>query len=489
MNITSLQDKLNKLFASDSLKARAALGGLWLGTGNGVEQLLRFVRNMILTRILAPEAFGVMAIVHAVNTAFESFTEIGIRQAIIQNPRGHETTYLNGAWFFSCARSCLLYIMAFTGAPYIARFYNDPALTLLLRIAFLTILFNGLVSADAYLAVKKMRFGRWALAWHGGSIVGIIATIILSFYMRNVWALVIGFTSEAAVRLVLSYVLFPFVPRFAFDRDHLRSLLKFSRGMFGLPILTFIFLRTDIFVIGKLCPISDLGMYSMAATLAAAPFQFVSIASQVMMPAFSEKQTDTAWINKWIFNITQFLVFAGMPLLVFTALYGRNILHIVYGEQYGAVAVPFAIIFSTQLIYSIGVPIATVYLSIGRPELHRVFTALRTVIIVLLIVPAIKAFGLPGAAAAGLIAIIVAYWVQINRLARLIGFKVSAMAALFPKAACASLGIVVVWFATNSILYNKLILNIVAGVVGCLISYGAVAVLFYYRRKSVSKAS
>jgi len=482
MNITSLQDKLKKLLASDSLKARAARGSLWMGSGNGVEQLLRFVRNMILTRILAPEAFGVMAIVHAANTAFESFTEVGIRQAIIQNPRGHETTFLNGAWFFSCVRACLLYLAGFAGAPYIAGFYSDPSLTPLLRTAFLTILFNGLISADAYLAIKKMRFGRWAFAWHGGGTIGIILTIILSFYLRNVWALVIGFTAEAAIRLVLSYVLFPFAPGFALDRDNLRSLLQYSRGMFGLPILTFIFLRTDIFVIGKMCPMADLGLYSMAAALAAAPFQFVAIATQVMMPAFSEKQKDTAWINRWIVNISAFLAYAGAPLLLFMILYGKKVLILVYGAQYGAVALPFAIIFATQLLYNLGVPIATVYLSIGRPELHRLFTSIRTGLMLGLIVPAIKFFGLPGAAAAGFISMLVGYGFQLNRLTSLTGLDLKAFIKIFPPAIGTALCVGAVWCITKAFSDNGSIVALVAGCGGCLISY-ACALKIYMRQK------
>ncbi|MBN2106595.1 MAG: oligosaccharide flippase family protein [Deltaproteobacteria bacterium] len=484
MNGTCLRTKIRSLLASENLKARAARGGIWLGTGNGIEQLFRFVRNMILARLLAPEAFGVMAIVLAVNTAFESFTEIGIRQAVIQSPRGSERTYLNGAWFFSGGRALFLYAAAFFGAPLIARLYENPDLVPLLRVAFLAIIFSGFISTEAYLSIKRLKFNRWVFAWQGGSICGIVIGIGLAFYFRTVWALVIGFTCEAALRCLLSYVLFPFVPKFDFDRDNIRALIKFSRGMFGLPLLSFIFMRADVFVIGKLCPFSDLGLYAMAAALAAAPFRLVSIASQIMMPAFSEKQHDTVWINKKISDISAIFLYAGIPLLGFIILYGREVLLLVYGAKYGAVAVPFAIIFARQLIYYLGVPIATVYIALGRPELHRLFTAIRTALIVVMIVPAIKLFGLPGAAAAGLISMMVGYMVQINRLRTLTGLHPKIFAKMILLAVCAALVVGSFWLVTHSFAADRPAVSLLFGGAGCLASYAAAAKLFLMQKST-----
>jgi O-antigen/teichoic acid export membrane protein len=77
---------INKYRFEKTLKARVARGGFWLGIGSSSEQFLRFLRNIILVRVLIPEAFGTMAIILAVNMFFEAFTEVGIKEAIIQNP-------------------------------------------------------------------------------------------------------------------------------------------------------------------------------------------------------------------------------------------------------------------------------------------------------------------------------------------------------------------------------------------------------------------
>jgi O-antigen/teichoic acid export membrane protein len=90
----SLSGQLKKSWASilqgESLKARVFRGGVWLGAGSFSEQVIRFGRNMILTRLLAPEAFGTMAVVLSACSVVQTIMDVGVREALIQNPKGTE---------------------------------------------------------------------------------------------------------------------------------------------------------------------------------------------------------------------------------------------------------------------------------------------------------------------------------------------------------------------------------------------------------------
>jgi len=475
---------INKYTSGTSLRGMAVRGSVWLGVASGTEQVLRLIRNMILARLLAPEAFGLMAIAVSINSAFESFTQIGVKEAVIQNQRGQERSYLNGAWWLSCGRAFIIYGIIWVSAPWISNFYNNHQLIPLMRVVFLGVLFNGLMSSEAYAAIKEMQLKKWVIVYHGGSICGILSAILLAYIIPNVWALVIGYTIEAAARCILSFIVCPFYPRFDFDRDNMRALLKFSRGMFGLPILTFIYLNIDVFVIGKVMTIEDLGFYSLVAGIAWMPFQFItSIMTQVMSPAFAKKQNDQDWINQWTLNLTKIITFVGFPLLFWVIFYGREILTLVYGVKYGAVAIPFAIIFANALMRTVSVPIATVYISTGRPELHRFFTAIRTILIMVLIWPAIHFFGLIGAASAGLISMLIGNLFQINRMNSITGlplrpyFKVFALSLLF--------SFFILMFGSMSVYFpfSSPIINSSIGFLGCFFSYVAMIIYFIRSKK------
>lgn len=464
--------KLTKFLTGEHLEARVARGSLWVGAGSGADQGLRLVRNMILTRLLAPEAFGLMAIVLAVNTFFESFTEVGIDTAIVQNPRGEEYSYLNAAWWLSTGRAVGLYALIFTGAPWVSQFYHQAALAPMMRVAFLATLFRGLMSPRTYVAHKKMDFKRLVAINQGGGGLGVLTTVFLAFMMPGIWALVIGFTVEAAARLALSYLICPFRPRLEFHEQPFRDIYRFSRGVFGLPLLTFIFMRADIFVIGKLCSATDLGIYSMAAALGQIPFSLGgALIGQIANPAFSEMQNDSTRLNKTLLKVTSVVgLFIFSPIL-YVILYGKDTLLVVYGGAYAKAAAPFAILFSIAMLRTLSVPVMSLYYMIGRPELNRWFTVVRTVVMIALIYPATKWYGLTGAAGAGLIAMILGYVLQVFRLRTITDLDISQYNRTLWKALPISLSVAIVWIGTHHTLRFAPLAQITIGGLGCLLGY------------------
>ena len=256
VNLASISGRVgrvsDRLFAGKDLRAKVARGGAWLGGGSFVEQVSRFARNMLMARLLAPSAFGSMAIVMSSASLIASFSDVGVLPAIIQNPRGADREYLNAAWWLGMLRAAFMYATIFTAAPLIAHFYGNPELIALLRVALLSMIFDGMLSPRAKLAHKEMKFGRWAFISNGGAICGVALTIALSFILRDVWALAIGFCSENIFRCLFSYILYPASPSLNWDKHAFGDLLKFSKGMIGLSFLNLLFARTDIFVLGKL---------------------------------------------------------------------------------------------------------------------------------------------------------------------------------------------------------------------------------------------
>lgn len=203
-----------KFLGGGRLRAAALRGGMFLGTGGAVAQALRFARNIILTRLLAPEAFGAMAVVLSVSSLMDTLTEIGIKEAVIQNAKGGEDSYINAAWWLAVGRGFTLYAVVFLAAPFAARFYGIPSLTWLMRLALLSIVFSGSVSSRAFVSLKAMNFKKWTVITSGSSIASTLILIGLAFVLRNVWALAIGFAIEFLLQFTASFLLCPFRPGF-----------------------------------------------------------------------------------------------------------------------------------------------------------------------------------------------------------------------------------------------------------------------------------
>jgi len=456
-----------------SLRDRLLRGGAWLASGSFLEQAARFGRNMLLARLLVPEVFGTMAIVLSAGAAIDSFTEIGVREAIIQNPRGRDPEFMNSAWWVSLARALALYWLLFLFAPWIAGFYGNPQLKPLLRVALVSLLLTGATSPGAYIAMKDMRFKRWAAINHGGAIAGVLLTVGLATFWRSVWALAIGFAAENLFRFVLSYVICPFVPRFRLARAYVREVLNFSRRAVGLPFLNFVFIRADIFVIGKLFAPALLGLYSMAINVAQVPASFLmNLLGQLLMPTFAQLQEDHGKLNQLLLRVTTLIACLGSPIVVFAALSAAPILRVVYGQRYAAMAAPFVMGIFLVLINVLNGQITTVFYAKGTPNLHRRSVGIMAGTMVVLVYPAVKWLGIVGAPAAALLAAAVGYGFQITRICRLTGLQLSAYFRALAPAALLGLCVVVVEFGLAPFVRSQsFLMPVLPAIIGCLLAY------------------
>jgi O-antigen/teichoic acid export membrane protein len=478
---------VDRSLLGDGLRAKATRGGAWVGAASVAEQASRFARNMVLTRLLAPSAFGAMAIVMSSSAIVGTLIDVGQKAAVVQNPRGAEKAYLNAAWWMGMGRACLTYLVIFAIAPWVSSFYGNAQLSALLRVALLSTLLDGAMSPRSILPQKEMKFGRWAAISNGGALCGVVLTVILSFALRNVWALAIGFCSENAFRCLLSYILCPGLPSLGLDRRAVRDLLKFSRGILGLSFMTLIFTRTDIFVLGKLYSPTVLGLYTMAVFLVQTPSSFITTAlGQTLLPAFSHVQEDAERINRILLEVTSWLIMLGLPVVVVICLCGPSLLRVLYGVRYVAAAGPLAVASAVVFFTILNAVITCTLVGIGRPALHRLAMASSAVVMMIAIYPACKLLGVVGGQAAALVAILINYLLQVTYMRKLTGLDLSRYGKAFVPALLASLGLLGVGLAARVLgLAARPLANIALGVCACVVAY-ALCLPAYLRIKQAA---
>lgn len=471
----------------DGLTAKALRGGAWLGAGSVAEQTARFVRNLILVRLLAPSAFGTMAIVLSVSSVLGAFTEVGVREALVQSPRGTDHRYVEAAWWIAFGRAAATYIFLFVAAPGVARFYGNTELSLLLRVAVIGLLFEGAMSAKAYVALKSMNYSRWAGIVHGGGIIGVLTTVLLSFLIRDVWALVLGSCAESVARCVLSYVICPFLPTLHCDRSALKELLNFSRGLFGLSFLNLVFMRTDVFILAKLFPVAEVGLYTMAVYLIQVPAGFIiNLVGQIVVPAFSQIQHDPARTNRIVIRTATIVASAALPALIFVCFNGQSLLRLIYGQPYTAAVTPFVVASWVALINVLNAPLTGVFYAAGRPELHRRCVAAMAIGMALLTYPLAKRFGPLGGQLACLMAISVGFGIQLERIRCVtsLNLKQYGRTLLLPAAVSS----VTVLFCVGGRLLipsAQHLLTISCGIGGCFLAYGMLVKMLSARVNAV----
>lgn len=247
------------------LNSRAGRGTLWTVSVFLGSQILRVVSTLTLTRLLFPEAFGLMALVSVFLVGLEMITDAGIYQAVVKHERAAEQRFLDTAWTLQVLRGVSLFACACTLAFPIGQIYQQPELVWLLPAAATTTLLQGFGSLSVPLANRRMEFARPAILELTSATLSLAATIVAAWILESVWAIVIGGFVGATLRLVGSYTFVP-GPRFrlSIDKTIASDILQFGKWIFASSLITFVAMQSDKLLFGHLIPIALLGSYSIA---------------------------------------------------------------------------------------------------------------------------------------------------------------------------------------------------------------------------------
>lgn len=453
------------------LLGRSLRSGGILAAGGLSENVLRLIRNIILARILAPDAFGLMATIMATVATAEAFAEVGLTQSIIQNKKGADKAFLNVIWLFSTLRGVVLYTVLFFAAPFVANFLNKPEAALILRVALVVILFRALISPSIYLLQKELKFTKWVLLTQSASTLGIIMAVTFAFILQNVWALVLGYIAESFLIFLFSYIYYPFIPRMQLDRRHAKDIMSFSRKVFGLPILMVLYVQMDNFVIGKLLALNTLGLYCLARELADAPNKVFAKISSVFLPTFSLMQDNKNDLKISLLNLTEILTIFILPFFAFFIFFSKPILALVYSSEYSKVAIPFSIICVYSFLYLLSVLIMNVIFALGSPDKHRIASLVRTIVFLSIIYPATKYLGLIGVSLSALFSMSLAVVIQIYYLKLLLDITIMEYILCFVKGIKYSLIVVIPGIFLNTVVTLQTISAVTLGALFCTIAW------------------
>jgi O-antigen/teichoic acid export membrane protein len=143
-----------------TLKKRAIRGAIWTLFGYGSAQILRFGSNLVLTRLLVPEFFGLMAVVNTLRAGIDLFSDLGIPQSIVNNKRGEEPTFLNTAWTLQAIRGWILWLFFLLIPSLLQSSTMTSALLLLIPIVGLTSVFDGFSSTSIHTLHRRIDLGK-----------------------------------------------------------------------------------------------------------------------------------------------------------------------------------------------------------------------------------------------------------------------------------------------------------------------------------------
>lgn len=410
-----IQKVLGKL-KGDGLGARARRGSLLTIAKIGGNTVMRLISNLILTKLLFPEAFGLMALVQVVQAGIAVFSNLGIRASVIQHERGEDPTFLNAAWTLQIIRGFIIYLMVVLAAPYAAAFYEEPLLQWLLYVAGLSAVIRGFTPARAHVASRNLQLGRLTVLALVAQAITIVVTVTLAWILQSVWALAIGTLVGGSVNILLIYIFMTGVrDRLCFEWAAMRDLIGFGVFVLISSAATFIVNNGDRAVLGKFIEIDLLGIYAIAMTLATLPLLVArNLANRIVFPLYSRRPPqDSAQNRKNLSRARILLGFALFAASLVLIVIGDPLVRFMYDARYdlaGGITVLVAMGILPMLMIMNYDP---VLLSNGRSDLHAALTVANGLLRLGALYFGISQFGVVGAALAPAVSSLLYYPIMV----------------------------------------------------------------------------
>jgi O-antigen/teichoic acid export membrane protein len=323
--------------ADTSLKSKAMRGTVVSVLGTGTSQFLRLLCNMLLSRILFPEAFGLMALVNLLITGLHLFSDVGLNLSIVQNKRGEEPDFLNTVWTLSVARGFVLWVCGVCLASPFAKLYGEPLLAEVVPVATFTAVLHGLASTKMVGLHRRLTLGRFVLIELVTQVCAILVMVAHGLVYRSIWSLIVGLLASAAFRTVLSYVAVPGPGnRLAWAPGAVREIVSFGKWVFVSTVTTFLTMRLDVILLGKLIPLRMLGVYSMGIALTSIPSQIITrVGELVVLPALSASyREDRGKLVGAFLRVRSIVLPCALSVVLGVALLAPVFFYALYDERY-----------------------------------------------------------------------------------------------------------------------------------------------------------
>lgn len=381
-----------------SLKELAVKGVTWTIVGYGASQLLRLGSNLLLTRLLFPEVFGLSALINTFMLGLQMFSDVGIGPSIIQNDRGDDPVFLNTAWTIQIFRGFALWICACIGAWPFASFYGEPQLGKLIVVAGLVAVISGFNSTGLFTANRHLRIKPLVLIEFCCQVGAIFVMIVWAVMSPTVWVVVVGSLVAALLKMFASHIfLSEITHKLTWDKQSFHSLISFGRWIFVSTILGFFINNADKLILGKLFSISELGVYSIAAMMAKLVGQVYSqLSNQVLFPVYRKiKNVPIHELQKKVAKIRIAMVGSLLPCIWCLVIFGPKIIEILYDQRYQNAGWMLQVL-SAGLIPVIMIGIGPFYLAVGKSNILAFLIAARAIYYFISIILGYLMFGTVG---------------------------------------------------------------------------------------------
>lgn len=335
----------------------------------------------VLTRLLAPNEFGLLAFALVYITYAETIGDLGTAVALVywkdrREDAAQVTFVINAAMGIAW---CLLTLAA---APLIADFFNNPDAAPIVRALAFGFLIKYLGNTHDALAQKDLRFRARAIPEVGLAATKAAIAIALAAAGFGAWSLVWGHLGGLTVWTIGSWLIVDWRPRFAFPRGLAGPMLRYGRGIVAVNVIAALVHHADVAIVGRMLGAVALGLYQIADRIPDATITIIIwVGSKVLFPAFARLREPGA-LRRAYLDALKYVSVVTVPIAGGLVIAAEPVMRVVFGAQWVAAAPILQWLAVYTGIRSLGSHAGDVLKATGRSGLLAAFGAVKAALLI-----------------------------------------------------------------------------------------------------------
>lgn len=409
----------------ENLKQKAVSGVMWTSIQKFAGMGLRFFSGIVLARLLTPEDFGCIGMLSIFMVVANSIVDGGFGSALIQKKRPTQEDY-STIFFFNLGMSFLMYGVLFVSAPAIARFYNMPLLSSVLRVQGLVLLIHAFSLIQSNQLRKQFQFKKLTLISLLSVVISLAVTIFMAHKGYGVWSLVMMNLLTALIPAIIYWMTNKWHPLWVFSKTSFRELFSFGFFMFLINILNSVCNNVQGLLIGRFYTPATMGYYTRAkSTEELASTSISNVMGQVTYPLYAEYQHDLPALINVIKRVTSSVAYITFPMMVLLILLAKPIFVFLYTEKW-LDSIPYF-----QILCLAGIAICLqgvnfqAVAAVGKSKQMFSWTLVKRAIGITLIVAGLAVFGIKGLLVGMVMQSWVIYLINAYQVHKYVGYKLS----------------------------------------------------------------
>ena len=317
-----------------SLRQKAAKGIFWSVVQKWGRAGISIITFIVLSRLLTPDAFGVVALATVFTVFMELFLDQGFGAAIVQRNE-LEPEHLDTAFWINVVTGVLMTIGLIAASGFVATIFDEPRLAPVLRWLSIIFILSSLSSTQISILQRNLAFKSLAARSLAATVVGGVIGMTMAFAGFGVWSLVGQDLVTTGVGAVILWWTSDWRPGFKVSMKHYKELFNFGVSIVGNHALTIMIRRSDDLLIGYFLGPTLLGFYTIGYQLLLVIIRLVTeVTNSVAFPAFSRIQEQPERMRRAFYNVTQYTSLFAFPVFIGLAVLAPELVPAIFGEKW-----------------------------------------------------------------------------------------------------------------------------------------------------------